>query len=92
MAKEDIEREIAKVHLIGDYAYAAAKKAMAIVVQIDNDKFTDEEKATAIYLVMNAPTRNFVTKEIMLNVIKWLWHKNYEWFIPEDKLKEGAEE
>lgn len=67
-------------------------EAMAIVIKIDSDKFTDEEKATAIYLVMNAPTHNSITKDNMLKVIKWLWNKNYEWVIPVDKAKEGAEE
>ena len=63
-------------------------KALAVVIQIDSDKFTDEEKAEAIYHVMNAPTHNSITKDNMLNVIKWLWHKHYEWVVPEAELKE----
>lgn len=63
-------------------------KALAIVIQIDSDKFTDEEKAEAIYHVMNAPTHNSITKGNMVKVIKWLWHKNYEWIVPEADLKE----
>lgn len=60
-------------------------KALAIVIQIDCDKFTDEEKAEAIYHVMNAPTHNSITKDNMVKVIKWLWNRNYE-FVDE---KEG---
>lgn len=67
-------------------------KAMAIVIQIDSDEFTDEEKATAIYLVMNAPTHNSITKDNMLKVIKWLWDKSYEWFVPEAELKDSIRE
>lgn len=65
-----------------------AGKAMAIVMQIDSDKFTDEEKAEAIYVVMKMPTHMSITKDKMLSVIKWLWNRSYE-FVEE---KEGAEE
>ena len=54
-------------------------KAIAIVKDISSDKFTDEEKAEAIYLVMNMATHNFVTKADFLNVIKWLWNRFYEY-------------
>lgn len=65
-----------------------AGKAMAIFMQIDSDKFTDEEKAEAIYVVMKMPTHMSITKDTMLSVIKWLWNRSYE-FVEE---KEGAEE
>ena len=42
-------------------------------------EFTDEEKAEAIYLVMNMATHNFITKADFLNVIKWLWNRFYEY-------------
>lgn len=54
-------------------------KAMAICQEINSDRFTDEQKATAIYLVMNMPTHNSFTKEKMLEVIKWLWHYIFQW-------------
>ncbi len=37
-----------------------AGKAMAIFMQIDSDKFTDEEKAEAIYVVMKMPTHRLL--------------------------------
>ena len=54
-------------------------KAMGVVKDISSDRFTDEEKAEAIYLVMNMATHNFFTKADLLNVIKWFWHNFYEY-------------
>ena len=51
--------------------------ACAIFQNLDSDKFTDEEKALAIYEVMNMPTHNGVSKYSMLEAIKWLWNKAY---------------
>lgn len=53
-------------------------KACAIFEQLDSDKYTEEEKAIAIYKVMNMPTHNSVTKANMLKAIKWLFDKCYE--------------
>ena len=53
-------------------------KAMAIVKQIESDKYTDFEKAHAIYLVMNMPTHMSITKDELINAIKWLWHHSWE--------------
>jgi hypothetical protein len=53
-------------------------KAMAIFIQIDSDKYSDIEKALAIYYVMKAPTHMSIKKDYMLNVIKWLWNNLYE--------------
>lgn len=52
--------------------------ACAIFEQLDSDKYTDEEKALAIYKVMNMPTHNSITKADMLKAIKWLLDKCYE--------------
>ncbi len=54
-------------------------KAMAIVKQIERDKYTDIEKAHAIYLVMNMPTHMSITKDELIKVIKWLWHHSWEY-------------
>ncbi len=54
-------------------------KAMAIVKDITSDRFTDEEKAEAIYLVMNMATHMSITKDELINAIKWLWHIAYEY-------------
>lgn len=53
-------------------------KAVAIFEQLDSDKYSDEEKAIAIYEVMNMSTHNSVTKANMLEAIKWLFDKCYE--------------
>jgi hypothetical protein len=47
-------------------------KACAIFQQIDSDKYTDEEKGTAIYDVLKMPTHNGITKDQMLKVINYL--------------------
>jgi hypothetical protein len=46
-----------------------------------SDKYTEEEIITAIYYVMNMETHNGVTKEKLVNAIKWLWYENYM-FVP----------
>ena len=53
-------------------------KSTAIFEDINSDKYSNEEKALAIYDVMKMPTHNGVKKDSMLSVIKWLWHKIYE--------------
>ena len=55
------------------------KIAVAIFEQINSEKFTDEEKAAAIYEVMQMPTHNSITKKLMLEAIKWLWNYTFEW-------------
>ena len=54
-------------------------KACAIVENIDSLDFTDLEKGEAIYEVLQMPTHNSITKGKMLNVIKWLFDKVFEW-------------
>ena len=54
-------------------------KAVAIFTQIDSEDFTDEQKAAAIYLVMNMPTHNSITKKHILKALIWLWHFTFEW-------------
>lgn len=53
-------------------------KACAIFAQIDGDKYTEEEKAMAIYQVMQMPTHNGVAKDKCFAVIKYLFDKLYE--------------
>lgn len=59
-------------------------KSMAIVKEILSDRYTDEEKAAAIYVVMNMATHNCISKAEFLDVIKWLWHQLYE-YVESDK-------
>lgn len=54
-------------------------KAMAICQDINSNRYTDKQKATAIYYVMNMATHNSLNKSKMLELIKWLWHYVFEW-------------
>lgn len=54
-------------------------KAISIVTDINNEKYSELEKAQAIYLILDMPTHNSITKDSMLKVIRWLWDKAYEW-------------
>ncbi len=52
--------------------------ALAIFFNLDREDLSDEEKALAIYTVMNMATHNSINKDYMLKAIKWLWHRQYE--------------
>lgn len=57
-------------------------KAFVIFDDINNDDFTDQEKAVAVNIVMNMVTHNGTTKESMVAVIKWLWNHAWEFEEP----------
>ena len=59
-------------------------KAMAIFHNINSDKYSDSLKAMAIYRVMHMETHNAVTKASMLEVIRWLWDRQFELVEGED--------
>lgn len=52
--------------------------AQAIFEQLDNEHYSEELKAVAIYEVMNMTVHNSVRKADMLKAIKYLWHKLYK--------------
>lgn len=52
--------------------------AIAIFSQIDNKKYSDDEKALAIYEVLQMPTHNSINKATLVRVAKWLFDKAYE--------------
>ncbi len=54
-------------------------KAMSIFTDINNEKYTELEKAQAIHKILKMPTHNSIPKDSMLKVIRWLWDKTYEW-------------
>lgn len=66
------------------------RKAMEIFEDINSDEYSDVEKALAIYRVMYIETHNSVTKASMLEVIKWLWDRHFEFVFVEDE-EGGAE-
>lgn len=53
-------------------------KSCAIFMDIDNDKYTVEEKGAAILAVVNMATHNGVTKDAMLCVIRFLLPLAYD--------------
>ena len=52
--------------------------ARAVFENINSDEYSEIEKAMAIYRVMHMKTHNAVTKASMLEVIKWLWDRHFE--------------
>lgn len=55
--------------------------ACKVFLQVNSDKYTDEEKGTAIYEVLKMPTHNGITKDAMLKVIEYLLNLAFD--IPE---------
>lgn len=53
-------------------------KAAAIFSDIESGKFADEEKAEAIYIILEMPTHNGISKNGMLKVIEWLLYRCFE--------------
>ena len=49
-------------------------KACAVFEQIESERYTDEEKLLAIHEVIEMPTHNGITKDIILNAFRWLWN------------------
>ena len=60
-------------------------RALAIFEFIDESEVSIDDKALAIYKVLNMETHNSVTKQSMLKVIAWLWDMVFE-------LKKEADE
>lgn len=52
--------------------------AFALFRDIQNPGFSDLEKGRAIQVVMDAATHNSITKNDMLQVIRWLWNMVFE--------------
>lgn len=59
-------------------------KDCAIFMNINSDKYTDEEKVSAICSVVEMPTHNGVTKDAMLEVIRYALRRTAE----DDKARE----
>ena len=51
--------------------------ANGIFEKIESPEFSVEEKGEAIHEVVNMETHNGVTKDSMLKVIRWLWHRAF---------------
>lgn len=61
--------------------------ARAIFEDINNSEYSEVDKALAIYMVMYMETHNSVTKASMLEVIKWLWDRHFEFNFIESEEK-----
>lgn len=60
--------------------------AIQIIKNIANENISDNEKALAIYEVMNMPTRMSITKAELVNALIWLWHQAYHF----EKVEKGG--
>ena len=62
--------------------------ACAIFEQLESDKYSENEKLTAIKEVLGMPTHNGVTKDQILSAFRWL----YEWAVEEVEPEEAEEQ
>lgn len=53
-------------------------EAYMIFNDIENDKYSENEKIIAVYVIMNMETHNSITKADMLNAVRWMWNLHYE--------------
>lgn len=53
-------------------------KANAVFENIASDRYTDDEKLIAIETVLDMSTHNGITKDTILNALKWLWNYTIE--------------
>ncbi len=58
--------------------------ACAIFLQINSEKYTDEEKGTAILEVLKMPTHNEISKSAMLEVIGYLLNLAFD--VPKESV------
>ena len=54
------------------------QKALLIFDNIESEDFTEEEKAIAIKMVLNMPTKNSITKDNICKAFLWMWDQFYE--------------
>ena len=59
-------------------------KACGIFKQIDNEKYTKQEKLNAVKLVIGMPTHNGITKDEILNAFRWF----FDWAVEESSKKQ----
>lgn len=52
--------------------------AVGIFQNIDREDLHDEEKCAAILMVLDMPTHNSITKDMMLRVIRYLLHLAFD--------------
>lgn len=62
--------------------------AIAILEQINSEKYSINEKGLAIYKVLSMETINGITKAQLKKALMWLWHQHFEMADPVDILEE----
>ena len=45
-----------------------------ILQEIDSEDYTDNEKGTAIYKMLDLETHNSITKKMLLGIVKYLFY------------------
>lgn len=50
---------------------------LKIFEDIENPQYTDQEKLTAIHMVLERETHNCITKQSILKAMKWLFDCKY---------------
>lgn len=53
-------------------------EALAIAYNFKNDKYTDEQRLKAIYMIKDAPTLNSISKDKLQNALNWLFDYCFE--------------
>lgn len=49
-----------------------------VLIDINNDEITDEEKGAAVMKMLNMATHNSITKAMMLNIIDYLFNMVFD--------------
>lgn len=53
-------------------------EAYKILENIDSERYTAEEKGTAIRIILDMATHNGITKTLLLRGLNWLWNEHFE--------------
>lgn len=79
--KEHLAAEAAKAERIRTMTTGTAYR---IFNAIEDEDVSNEEKAAAIYKIINMETHNSVTKAMMLKVIRWLLELSFDIYEGDD--------
>lgn len=56
-----------------------AGELVAVFENIKSDKYTVDEKLTAIDFVLSMPTYNSIKRKSFRDALDWLWNTGIEW-------------
>lgn len=66
-------------------------QAVAIIQDINSDKYTVNEKGLALHQILSMATTNGITKQEFKNALMWLWHQHFEMADPVGVIGEEGE-